>query len=493
MGIVFRQSVKSLLAVGTGAALGAAINLVGPHFLEKSQLGLSRNIVNQAAVLQFLALLGANNTLVTFLPRYGHGDIRYRRLLGFAFAFPLAAVGVLAILFALFRDAVVGLYQAGDQPLVRHYLWLLPVLTGLSCALSLFDAILIGEKKTALMLFNKEVLLRVLNLGLIVATGLSWISFHGFMVSHILLFAVPVTVGATVAWRTGRYRPAFSGSLPQETRREWLHFAWYHLLTGVSLNLTGFIDSLLLPALDPNGFESLAVYSIALFVAAILYIPYKAMSVAAFPVLNEAWIANDMPRVRNLFSRTGLNILLVSVPLLLLIAANLPLLEYLLPRRYNGMAPLVLILLVGRFADVASGMNGDLLSLSSRYKFAFRLSGGLVLALIGLNALLIPRLGAAGAAWSASLALLAFNGVKMAYLHRHYGITPLDRPTAKVLLAGALAGLVFLIPAPSHPVVNGFVRSALLCGIYAVAVYRLSPSPDLNAYLQSVLKNRRLF
>ncbi len=494
MGIVFRQSIKSAIAVGGGAALGIVINLAAPHLVPLAQLGFSRNLINQATVIQFIALLGVNNTIATYLPRYPSGDVHRRAMLGAAFTLPAALLVVLTLLYFLFQSPIIGLYQPQDQPLVAQFFYLPPLLMALFCVHSLFDAFLITEKKTALMLFNREVVLRLTTLALLLLYGFSFISFSGFMQGHLLAYGLPVLLLFVLAKRTGRFQLSiFPRGIPKATWKEWAGFSWYHMLTGLALNLIGFLDALLLPALNPAGLESLALYTTALFVAAVLLIPSKAMAAATFPVLNEAFIAGDTVKTKDLFNRSALNILLASLPLLLLLLANLSFLQWLLPPRYAGVGALTAILLLGRFVEVSTGLNTEMLSISSEYKFMFRLSVALVVLLLLLNFYLIPRYGATGAAWSASIAFVLYNIAKVTRLYRRLALFPYSRASVRVLLAGGCTLPVFFLPQMGHPLLDLGVRSSLMMGIYAFAIYKLRPSEDVQTYISETLKKRRLF
>jgi O-antigen/teichoic acid export membrane protein len=494
MGIVFRQSIKSAIAVAGGAALGILINLSAPYLIPRAQLGFSRNIINQAAVLQFVVLLGANNTMVAYLQRFDLTDIRRRALLTASFLFPLIILLVFTVPYIFLKKSVVHLYQVHDQPLINQFFWILPLLVGIFFLHSLFDAFLITEHKTALMLFNREVVLRIATLVLLLLYGCSVVNFSMFMTGHLLAYGLPVIFLWWISKRTGRFKIGFYFvGISKKTWKEWATFSWYHMLTGLALNLIGFLDALLLPALNPAGFDSLALYTTALFVAAILLIPFKAMSSATFPVLNEAYIAGDTPKVRNLFNRSAINILLATLPLLLLLLANLSFLQWLLPPQYASVGMLTAILLIGRFVEISTGLNTEMLSISSEYKFMFRLSVALVVVLLLLNLYLIPRFGAAGAAWSASAAFVIYNIAKVTRLYKRLHLFPYNRATLKVLLAGLFTLPLFLIPQMGHPLLDLSLRSGFIIAVYGIAIYKLRPSEDVQTYIAETLKKGRLF
>ncbi len=69
----------------------------------------------------------------------------------------------------------------------------------------------------------------------------------------------------------------------------------------------------MLGLLDKNGLESVAAYRTATILTMVMMIPYKAMTSASLTVMNDAYINNDKIRLKDLFHRSGINILIVGV------------------------------------------------------------------------------------------------------------------------------------------------------------------------------------
>jgi hypothetical protein len=66
--------------------------------------------------------------------------------------------------------------------------------------------------------------------------------------------------------------------------------------------------------------------------------------------------------------------------------------------------------------------------------------------------------------------------------------------TVKVIIAGIIATVAGCsLPYISNPFIDTIIRSLAVLILYGVAILYLSPSKDLNEYLLSVKKNKRLF
>jgi len=506
MGIVFRQSVKTTIIAFSGALLGALINYVYTFILTKPQLGYSKDLIYQGAVLQVFVLLGVNSTVATFIPRYSHN--KQKSLLTISVFVPLIVTVLLSVPYVIFRSKILSFFQVEDAVFINtFYLWL-PLLILLWSYMSLFELYLISQVKVAIPTFMREIVLRLLNIVLIILFAFKLISFYYFIIGTILVYAVPPLALLLVSLKTDSFGFSFNWKIfSKEEFKEIFRFSWYHLLLGATINLLGYIDSLMLGSMDKKGFSSLAVYSQALLIISIMLIPYRAMTLATFPILNKAYIDNDKKKVRDLFHRSSINILIVAIAMFLIIICNLDNVVTIFPKGYEAIKPIVVILMIGRMIDMATGLNTELTSITMYYKVTFRLSVILLVMLVIFNRIFIPEYGIYGAAWASTLALAFFNLAKMIFLWKKLGIQPFTTKSIIVIFAGLIAGIAgYYFPTIIHATSDASRSTIIICTIadaimrtiiiiisYSILLLLLKPSPDLNEYLQTVRAKKRLF
>jgi O-antigen/teichoic acid export membrane protein len=172
------------------------------------------------------------------------------------------------------------------------------------------------------------------------------------------------------------------------------------------------------------------------------------------------------------------------------IGCNLPNMIRLLPsgQGYEAAAPLALILIVGRLADIFTGLNNELLSISSHYKFLFRASFLLLIVFIALNRILIPEYSFYGAAWGATLSLSVYNIAKLIFLYRKFRLQPFSRGTVLAILAGGGAALSgYFCPVLDNVIMDAALRSTVITVVFGILIYALRPSADINRFIQSRL------
>lgn len=495
MGIVFRQSIKGTLVLFFGVLLGAAFTYLTSLIIPLQALGGSRNMLTQGAVCQLFFLMGTGSLIQTFSQRYLENDPRKPVLVTLSLCTPILTAILFSIPYFLFRGVVLSRYQIDDRPFLDRYYALTLGLSIILSYMTLLEHYLASQYKIAASVFMREVVLRIGLLLLLGAFWLQWISFHYYIIGMVLVHIIPLAGLVFLSKRTNGFYISNRWSVFSKAEyKEIVHYSWYHMLTGVSLNLLSFLDVLIIPPLAPAGLGAVPVYTNAQFFVALMMVPYRAMAGAAFPKLNEAWLSRDTDRLNILFNRAGLNMLVVAVGMWLLVCSNMHNAVALFPPQYAQMLPIVLILSIGRMVDMSTGLNTELISITNYYKFNFRMSVILLVSVLVFDRIFIPKAGIFGAAWVASLTLVAFNIVKMIYLYSKTGLHPFSKGSIIVILAGALAFCAgWLMPHLSNPFVDAAIRSALVLAIWGGILFVLKPVPDLTHFLKEMRKNKRLF
>jgi len=495
MGIVFRQSIKSTIAIGIGAILGALFTYICSFSLSKQELGFLTNYIYLAAVFQSVVLLGTGTLVQVYTQRYAAGDVRRKALITIGVGVTIGASVLFAILFYGLQDIIISRYQQQDRDLLIKYFPWMPLLTFIWAFTTFFELYLVSQSKIAISVFMREVLLRIFNIILIALYYYKAISYNALILGSIFAYIIPAISVFYIAAKTKGF--GFTGNLKIFTRqeyREMIHFAWYHLLLIVSLNFLGYIDSLMLAPLGKEGMASLAAYRWAIFIVAIMVIPYRAITASSFVSLNQAYIDNDNPRLVDLFQRAGINLLVVGVAMFVIIASNLDNVVRILPEGYEVIKPITIIMMLGRLVDMATGLNSDVISISKHYKFNFRISIVLLITITVFNRIFIPQYGVYGAAWGTAIALILFNVLKMWFLWYKMRIVPFTGKSPLVLASAILPAMVgYYLPYIGNPITDSFTRTALIIIIYLIMLVLLKPSQDLINFLENIKKNKKLY
>jgi len=505
MGVVFRQSVKTSLVVLGGALLGAVWTFVSARYLHKQDFGFIKTLTNNAVIVSQLLTLGMSNTLVVFIHRFSKDDERRKVLLSLCILVPLAAFFIFLAVYLGCRPWVLNHFQPADRPLMNRYFLWLPPYSLLIMYLALLEQYLGSQMKVAISVFMREVVLRLFNMAIVLLFAFGYIDFTTLVISTVLVYLVPLFILILLSRRTRGFGLSFRfSSFNHAEYREMAHFGWFHFLLGISISLISVMDQNLLPLYDHSGFDSVAVYSIAVLIISFLQMPLKAFMPASLAVLTQAFNDNDLPRAADIFRRSSINVLIPSMAIGILLACNLHNAVAVIGNNgnYADMAPVVLILMLGQLFNIATGINDQVLSVTNYYKFTSYSSIAIVGMLYVMLRLSISHYGMVGAAWSTTVALVIYNLVKLLFIHRQLGLMPFSAATLRILLAAVPACIVgWFLPhffdtgrhIYVHAVADTALRSAAIMIIYLLMLLWLKPSEDLESWLAGVRKNKRLF
>ena len=506
MGIVFRQSVKTSIVVLGGAILGALILWLSTKFIaDQQQFGFTKILTNWAVMLSQFFLFGFNSTLFFYAHKYAASLNKMKVLTTLCLVIPFFGVAGGTIFYYIFHDQVINHFQVSDKPYVDKYFMWLPIYTLIFLYIIILELYLGSQLKVAVASFMREVILRLLNIIVILLYAFSYINFHVLVISTVLIYLVPLLIFFMISLKTKGF--GFSLKLSLFTKSEYkemVHFTWYHFLLSSSVILLNTMDALLIPFYDHKGFVSAGIYNVVVYIIAFLQMPARSFLLASTSVLMNAFNENDHVKARDIYCRASINLLIPTICIAAILFCNLDNAVSVIGngKNYSALAPLFMILFVGRIVDISTGMNDQILSVTNYYKFNFYVSVVVCAILFLLIRTLVPRYGIYGAAWSTTFTLILFNIAKYLFIWKKLDMQPYSFKSLRVIIAGIpafVAGHFFpyLFNPARHVYVHTFIDASIRTGIvvvvYILMLIWLKPSPDLEVYLASIKKNRRLF
>jgi O-antigen/teichoic acid export membrane protein len=505
MGIVFRQSVKTSIVVFTGALLGALSIWLSTKYIPQRQYGFINNLTRWAMMLSVFTPFGLNNTLAVFIHRYNNEDNKRKMLLTICLVVPLVITLFVSAIYFLIPEWILHHFQPEDRPLMRMYYVWLPVYTVLFVYMTMLEQYLCSQMKVAISSFMREVLLRVINIVLILLFAFQYVTFSTLVMGTVFIYFVPVLIFVLISYNTKGFGLSFNlNSFTGAEYKEILHFSWYHYLYNISMMLLAFMDALLIPLYDVKGFSTLAVYAVAIFFISLINMPSKAFMQASLSALANAFAEKDIEKAKDIFVRSSINLLIPTLGVVVIMCCNLENAVAIIGngRNYSGLIPVFLVLLIGQLINIGTGMNDQVLSITNYYKFNFYVSLGISAILYFLIRYLVPRYGIYGAAWASTLALAIYNLLKFYFVWKKLDMQPFSSKTLLAIMAALpalAAGLLFpyFFNPDRHVYIHTFIdaimRSSIIVVVYVLMLLWLKPSKDLQEYIASVRKDKRLF
>ena len=315
--------------------------------------------------------------------------------------------------------------------------------------------------RTQYSVWASEIAPGIANLLLLVVFWLAGEALLGAIAARVLSFGVALAIALFLL------RRLFPASLSvrqynRRTARQLLSFsvptALASILSGLFLSDRLLIGVFITPA-------DVGVYQVAAQTSLVLASLLAAVNAIFVPMAADLHHRGEHQRLESLFrisTRWGLH---AATPLFLVMITFSPeILDTLYGAEYRGAAVSLVILSCGQLVNIATGAADSVLTMSGHPKRWLTITASAVAANLGLNLILIPRTGIAGAAMATSLTSLLRFSAALWQVRKKVGIWPYDRRYCKgaaaAVVTAAVVGLVAL---------SGWTGFALLAAASAVS------------------------
>ncbi|MFP4664279.1 MAG: lipopolysaccharide biosynthesis protein [Bacteroidales bacterium] len=272
------------------------------------------------------------------------------------------------------------------------------------------------------------------------------IDFQTFLNLYVLSFASPMILMFFHLLYIGEFR--LSGSVNQVKSgfyKKMADVAFFGLISGFSsiamLNIDKYMVNHFLD-LDAAG-----IYSIAFFFGSMILIPGKAMRRISTPILSDAFKQKDNNRVRDIYYKTSVSMLLMGVILFVFLWANIHNVFRILPEQYAQGKWVVLFISLAFILNLASGISNQMILYSKFYRLHSAVMFTMIVLIVVLNAILIPLLGITGAAIATASTYFAAWVFRWVFIWRQFGLQPFGYIHLSILfISMVILCLSWLIP-----------------------------------------------
>ena len=419
--------------------------------LGASAYGRYATVLSVFTLLMILVSSGINSGARKYLAEE-HDDEHWRDHV-FGFYFRIALLLALIAAVGFFLAARFGLVAATLGEDLAPYFYLLAVLAVLSQFMNYLRRSLMGLK---LERIAEPIRVSFTLTFAAVAIGLAWLDFGVTGVLFARVVAALVVIVASAYFLAGRVsfsyvlRPTPEGF----PRRELFAFNYETVVYVFLLTSLYHVDVIMLGAVDSVSSETVGYYKAALVLAEFLWLVPRAVQSTMIQSVSNLWNEGQTDRITEIASRVTRYGLLLTALLAMgigaLAADFVPL--YYPPDFVASVTPLLLLLpgtvgfAVARPILSISHAKGDM-------KVVILATAAAAVINLGLNTLLIPRYGMAGAAVATSV---GYGSLPLFHVlgARHLGFEPFaDARLGRVALtvglsAVAIVGLATLLSNP---------------------------------------------
>lgn len=492
MSNIRRQSIISSVLIYVGFVFGA-INtylFARNNIFTPDQFGLTRVIIIAGNLFNSFACLALPGVIYKFAPYYkGNLKDKDNDLLSIALVLAFVGFVMTTLVGIVFEPLVVKKFSDKSALFVQYYYLVFPYLF-FYLFFNILEAYAWSAKETVASNFFREAGNRIAVTVLIVLFIVSGFSYSLFIKIFCCLWGISFFGLLFYLIKAGKLH--FTFKISKVTRRYWRKMA-----TLMGFIYAGLIITTMSASLDTFtiasyiGMGSVAVYDLSNYISNIISVPQKSVVAISISYLAEAWRKKDMATIQRIYSRSSINLLLISVFLFTLIWLNYDTVMDILPLNPAYRAGKMVVLLFGfKFiVDMGTGVNAQIIATSTYWKFEF-ICGVILLSLIApLNILLVSHYGIVGAGFSNLIAYTIYNAIRIVFLWKKFNLQPFTIKTVYALVISLVCYLIcYLLFHNLHSWLSLFVTTGVYVTLFGAATVYFNLSPDVLPVWQTVKK-----
>ena len=490
MSLIVKQSVSNIIIILCAFTLGAFNTLFFyPSIIGAEYYGLILILLAQSNIIQPIFSFGLQHSIIKYFSSVNSKKEKDEILI-LSLIFPLIIIIPLSILFLLNYN-LIGNYLSTENTLVKNFIYIIISIAISTAYFEIFYSWCRVQKKTVFGNFLKEFYQRLLITTLLLFYFFDLIDFKFF--TYLLIFGYYLRLIIIIFYSLSIYRPDFRISIPSNIK-QILYYSMLIFLSGFGASIIIDVDAAMLGKLVQDEF--VAYYKVAIFIAAIIDAPSRALFQILNPMVAETINKNNIPKLERLYKKSSSNLFLISGLISVLICSNIDdiyeIIYYLnLDKGFRLAIPVVFYISISKLSSALVGCVNGIIT-NSKYYYAvpiFSISSAI--GVIFLNVYFINKIGFIGAAISTMIIIILFNILKLIFVMFKFKIQPFSK---KTILISALILLNFSVfynlDISGNFLINLTFKCLLILITYVSFSYFLNLSEELNLFLKMNRKGK---
>ena len=481
MGIVFKQTSWNIVTITVAILIGGINTLYFyPEFLREQYYGLVVFLLATSNLLQPLMSFGAQHTIIKFFSSFKNINEKDEFLSSIIFL-PLFFILPICFLVVQFHDLIAE-FLSVKNPIIKSYVW---VIFLVSFATSYFEVFYAWSRVQFKSIFGnilKEIYPRIAVFILLFLVSIDILTKENFVWWLTGLYYIRLII--MIIYSLFLYTPKFSVKIPNNFK-EILSYSIYILLAGSAASFLIDIDKYMIP--QKQAISQTAYYAVAVFIATVVEIPGRAMFQIINPLVAKALNEENFIELKNLYSQSSENLLIVCGLFFLLINLNIDSFYMLLNNQeYSDASLVVLIISSAKLIQMSFGCGPAILATSKFYKITLPFSIAMAVSVYFLNDYLIDLYGINGAAISTFIVLLIFTVLKIIYIRYKVKLQPFNFNSIKIFTSILL--IYFFnsyINLELSPLIEIIIRSIIILITYVLVIYFFGVSKKMKDLLNT--------
>jgi O-antigen/teichoic acid export membrane protein len=234
------------------------------------------------------------------------------------------------------------------------------------------------------------------------------------------------------------------------------------------------------------------IYFILFFFTTVILIPSIALGKISSTIIANAWKNKDMATIADIYFKSSINQLFVSLLLFILVVTNLHNILYLLGPNYAGTEWVIVLISLSSLIVSSTGSSVQIIGTSHKYKIQTYSVGVLVILSVIFYMIFIPRFGMIGAALGSLLSVAGASLLRVIYLKRRMKLFPYRQVHLKCVAIGLVAFAVGkFIPLNDNYFIDLFIRGSAVSAVFIILSYLFHITDDMNQIVDKFFKLNR--
>jgi O-antigen/teichoic acid export membrane protein len=495
MSTIRRQSIISSFVIYSGFAVG----LLNTYFFTKEGLftaeeyGLTTIFIAIATLMMAFATLAMPSYIFKFFHYYNdHLPPRKNDMLTWSLLMGLIGFALVVVAGIVFKSLVIRKFGEHSPQLITYYYWIFPLGFGYTLY-TILEAYAWNLGKSVFTNFLREVQWRLFITLLIILFMAGIIGSYDLFIKLFSLTYAGIAL-ILLLYLVFTKKIYFTFRISKVTRRflsKIVALCLYFYSATVIMTLSYVFDTIVIASVLPDGAAKAGIFTLAFLCTSIIQAPQRGIIAASISHISKAWKEKDMATIQRIYQRSSINQLIFAAGMYLLIALNyrdaIP--AFGLKQIYLDGFMVYLILGLTKIVDMGTGLNGQIISTSTYWRF--ELISGIILVsiMLPLTYILAKKFDIIGPAIASLISISLYNTIRILFLRKKFRLFPFSGQTIYTLLLAVGCGALCYFAFKNLEGFPGMiVRSAVFVVLYAGGAYYLNLSPDIKPVWQTLKK-----
>jgi len=488
MGVVQRESIKLTIASYAGAALGYVNKiLLFTNFLSTAEVGLIGITTNISLIYAQISALGMVSGLLRFFPFFHEREKKHHGIIFWLGIIVMIGFVITSIGFLAFRGAVIKYFGENSPLLVEFYYYIIPLALAM-LYFNFFDAYLRSLLKTVVATVLNEFVSRIMVTVCVSLYALKLINFHQFVVIYIICNCLLTIflLGYMMYLKQLFIFPTKSNRFKRFFKMMMV-YSFFTILSILGASIINNVDSLMIASQLSLG--KAGIYTTIIYIATVMVFPYRSLQKIAMPLLARYWKERDMKAMETLYKKSAIINMITGGILFLGLWLNIDSIFKFMPAEYAEAKYAFLYLAIGKYFDLATGLNGHIILTSKKYSYDLWFTLLLVILTVIMNLILIPLYGITGASLATMFTLISYNLLRLWFVKYNFKMQPYTLNCLWIFITTLVVwGFVVLLPVFHNKFVDIAVKSSVITLLYGGSILFFKLSYDVNQIVYKITK-----